>query len=92
MLCVWLLCQVLTPYRAALQEHSFLGVTKQGVTAIFNTQGNKTCHVVLRGAEKSVNYDEASVNDATARLEAAKLTPNIMVQPSHSRLVFIRIG
>ena len=37
---------------AAASEHWFPGVTKQGVSAIFHTTGNPTCHVILRGGAK----------------------------------------
>jgi len=51
---------------SASHEHTFLGGTKHGQTAIFATTGNPDCHVILRGGRKLVNYDAASV-DAAAR-------------------------
>ncbi len=45
---------------AARAPHSFMGMTKMGVAAIFETRGNDDCHVILRGG-KTPNYDAASV-------------------------------
>lgn len=35
--------------RAAASGHNFLSVTKQGLSAIVETTGNDSCHVILRG-------------------------------------------
>jgi 3-deoxy-7-phosphoheptulonate synthase len=51
--------------------------------AIVQTNGNKDCHVILRGG-KAPNYDAASVAAAVKELEAAKLTPRLMVDCSHA--------
>ena len=53
----------------AASEHWFPGVTKQGVSAIFHTAGNRTCHVILRGGSRTgPNYDAPQVSDALVRL------------------------
>ena len=53
----------------AASERWFPGVTKQGVSAIFHTTGNDTCHVILRGGSRSgPNYEAAHVAEACARL------------------------
>ena len=42
----------------ARSPHWFPSVTKQGVSAIFHTVGNDTCHVILRGGTRTgPNYD-----------------------------------
>src|SRR3569832_2920901 len=46
--------------RAAAAPHAFMGMTKTGQAAIFETAGNEDCHVILRGG-KSPNYDAQSV-------------------------------
>ena len=38
---------------AARTPHWFPSVTKQGVSAIFQTRGNETCHVILRGGTRT---------------------------------------
>jgi 3-deoxy-7-phosphoheptulonate synthase len=51
--------------------------------AIVQTNGNKDCHVILRGG-KAPNYDAASVAAACKELESAKLPPTLMVDCSHA--------
>jgi 3-deoxy-7-phosphoheptulonate synthase len=51
--------------------------------AIVQTNGNKDCHVILRGG-KTTNYDAASVAAACKDLEAAKLPATLMVDCSHA--------
>ena len=46
---------------AAAHPHRFLSVTKQGIAAIVETAGNKSCHVILRGSSAGPNYDADSV-------------------------------
>ncbi len=69
--------------QAAARGHHFLSVHKNGQVAIVQTNGNKDCHVILRGG-KTPNYDAASVAEACQELEAAKLTPKLMVDCSHA--------
>jgi 3-deoxy-7-phosphoheptulonate synthase len=69
--------------QAAARGHHFLSVHKNGQVAIVQTNGNKDCHVILRGG-KAPNYDAASVAAACKDLEAAKLPPTLMVDCSHA--------
>src|SRR5205814_8542802 len=69
--------------QAAARPHHFLSVHKNGQVAIVQTNGNRDCHVILRGG-KSPNYDEASVAAACLELEAAKLPAKLMVDCSHA--------
>ncbi len=69
--------------QAAAGGHHFLSVHKNGQVAIVQTNGNKDCHVILRGG-KTPNYDAASVASACAELEKAKLPPTLMVDCSHA--------
>ncbi|WP_137895425.1 3-deoxy-7-phosphoheptulonate synthase [Ramlibacter sp. 2FC] len=69
--------------QAAARGHHFLSVHKNGQVAIVQTQGNKDCHVILRGG-KAPNYDAASVAAACKELEAAKLPATLMVDCSHA--------
>jgi 3-deoxy-7-phosphoheptulonate synthase len=69
--------------QAAARGHHFLSVHKNGQVAIVQTNGNKDCHVILRGG-KAPNYDAASVAAACKDLEAAKLPPKLMVDFSHA--------
>jgi len=69
--------------RAAAAPHAFMGVTKTGQAAIFETTGNEDCHVILRGG-RTTNYDSASVDAAARELAAAGLAPHLMVDFSHA--------
>jgi 3-deoxy-7-phosphoheptulonate synthase len=59
--------------RAAAHPHSFPGVTEQGLAGIVVTRGNPTCHVILRGGERSFNHDAASVQKTLAALRDSNL-------------------
>jgi 3-deoxy-7-phosphoheptulonate synthase len=69
--------------QAAARGHHFLSVHKNGQVAIVQTKGNKDCHVILRGG-KAPNYDAQHVAAAVKELEAARLTPRLMVDCSHA--------
>ena len=68
---------------AAAAKHSFMGITKMGMAAIFETRGNADGHVILRGG-KAPNYDAASVAAACAVLRKAGLREQVMVDCSHA--------
>ncbi len=67
---------------AARSPHAFMGMTKMGVAAIFETRGNDDCHVILRGG-KTPNCDAAGVEVACAVLRAAGLREQVMIDVSH---------
>jgi 3-deoxy-7-phosphoheptulonate synthase len=70
---------------SARSPHLFPSVTKQGVSAIFETTGNDTCHVILRGGHKTgPNYDAAHVDDVCAKLGSRGLRQSVMVDCSHA--------
>ena len=69
--------------QAAARGHHFLSVHKNGQVAIVHTDGNKDCHVILRGG-KAPNYDAASVAAACQDLTAAKLPATLMIDCSHA--------
>ncbi len=58
---------------AARSPHWFPSVTKQGVSAIFQTTGNETCHVILRGGTRTgPNHGPDHVRDICASLRAKR--------------------
>jgi len=69
--------------RAASQSHHFLGVTKEGHSAIVATKGNEDCHIILRGG-KEPNYDARSVNSACVEIGKAGLAERLMIDASHA--------
>jgi 3-deoxy-7-phosphoheptulonate synthase len=68
---------------AASASHAFMGMTKMGQAAIFETRGNGDCHVILRGG-KQPNYSAADVEGACAVLRAAGQREQVMVDFSHA--------
>ena len=68
---------------AAEHPHSFLSVTKGGISAIVTTTGNEDCHIILRGG-KEPNYDAESVKAACELLKAAGHREMVMIDASHS--------
>ena len=69
--------------RAAAHAHHFMGVTKQGISAIVATRGNPSCHVILRGSTSGPNYYEGSIEEAVGSVEGAGLGGHVMVDCSH---------
>ena len=68
----------------ARSQHWFPSVTKQGVSAIFQTVGNEACHVILRGGTRTgPNYDAEHVAKVSSRLAARGLRESVMVDCSH---------
>ncbi|MDO5693561.1 MAG: 3-deoxy-7-phosphoheptulonate synthase [Pseudomonadota bacterium] len=68
---------------AAQSPHAFLGLTKMGQAAVFETRGNHDCHVILRGG-KAPNYSAADVDAACALLRDAGLREQVMIDVSHA--------
>ena len=69
---------------SARSPHLFPSVTKQGVSAIFQTTGNDTCHVILRGGSRTgPNYAPEHVRDVCLRLHSHGLRETVMIDCSH---------
>ena len=68
---------------AASAPHAFMGMTKMGQAAIFETRGNADCHVILRGG-RAPNYSAVEVDAACAVLRAAGQRECVMVDFSHA--------
>ncbi|MGJ8651740.1 MAG: 3-deoxy-7-phosphoheptulonate synthase [Opitutaceae bacterium] len=70
--------------RSSAQPHWFPSVTKQGVTAIFQTTGNPSAHVILRGGNRTgPNYEAKDIEPILEQLEAVNLPPYLIVDCSH---------
>ena len=70
--------------QAARSPHWFPSVTKQGVSAIFQTTGNDSCHVILRGGTRTgPNYAAEHVAAVCGKLAATRLGGSVMVDCSH---------
>jgi len=69
---------------SARSPHLFPSVTKQGVSAIFQTSGNDTCHIILRGGSRTgPNFDADHVQEVCKRLHTRGLTETVMIDCSH---------
>ncbi len=68
---------------AAQNGHAFMGMTKMGQAAIFETRGNQDCHAILRGG-KAPNYSAEHVQAACELLKASKLREQVMIDLSHA--------
>src|SRR5688572_11088485 len=70
---------------SARSPHLFPSVTQQGVSAIFETSGNDTCHVILRGGTRTgPNFDASHVDEVCARLKQRGLRETVMIDCSHA--------
>jgi len=70
--------------RSAAQPHWFPSVTKQGVTAIFQTTGNADAHIILRGGNRTgPNYEAHAIKPILDQLAAVDLPPYLVVDCSH---------
>jgi 3-deoxy-7-phosphoheptulonate synthase len=69
---------------ACASPHAFIGMTKMGVAAVFETEGNGDCHIILRGGTRGPNYEPADIDAACAILRKAGATERVMVDCSHA--------
>jgi 3-deoxy-7-phosphoheptulonate synthase len=69
--------------QSAARPHHFLGVTKQGISAIVSTTGNDDCHLILRGGSSGPNYDADSISETLSVLATQCFPRYLMVDCSH---------
>lgn len=70
--------------RSSREPHWFPSVTKQGVTAIFQTTGNPSAHLILRGGNRTgPNYEAKDIEPILASLKEFQLPPYLVVDCSH---------
>ena len=69
--------------RAAAHRHRFLSVTKDGIAAIVETNGNSGCHIILRGGKDGPNFGAEKVAAAAAVCEKSGLAPRLLIDCSH---------
>ncbi|MDE2604750.1 MAG: 3-deoxy-7-phosphoheptulonate synthase [Burkholderiales bacterium] len=69
---------------ACRAPHAFIGMTKMGVAAVFETQGNGDGHIILRGGSRGPNYEHADIEAACALLRKGGVTERVMVDCSHA--------
>ncbi len=69
---------------ACRAPHAFMGMTRMGQVAIFDTTGNDDCHIIVRGGSRGPNYQAAGVDAACAILKKARVSARVMVDCSHA--------
>ncbi|MDB5912651.1 MAG: phospho-2-dehydro-3-deoxyheptonate aldolase, partial [Ramlibacter sp.] len=69
---------------ASASPHAFMGMTKMGQVAIFETAGNGDCHIILRGGTRGPNHGAADIAAAAAMLRKTGVTERVMVDCSHA--------
>ncbi|MCC2028444.1 3-deoxy-7-phosphoheptulonate synthase [Microbacterium sp. YMB-B2] len=69
---------------AASTPQAFLGIGADGRASLVSTTGNPDTSIILRGGADGPNYDAAHVAEAAARLDAAMLTPRVIIDASHA--------
>ena len=69
---------------AARAEHGFLGINYEGQPSLVHTTGNPYVHLVLRGGNKSSNFDPESVMKSLSNLEDSQLKPQVLIDCSHA--------
>ena len=68
---------------SARSPHGFLGLDREGRTAIVRTKGNPDGHLVLRGSNNGPNFNEVAISEATQQLLAAGIRTQLLVDCSH---------
>lgn len=69
---------------ASRKQHIFLGVARDtGGASVYTSEGNASCHVVLRGGTEP-NYGREHIEATAAMLADAGVSAGVMVDASHS--------
>ncbi len=68
---------------SAAESHTYIGINLYGQVSSIQTQGNKDCHIVLRGGETGPNYDPESITRTLNSLVKAGLPPRLLIDCSH---------
>ena len=69
---------------SANSPHHLLSVNKDGGISHFNSLGNETAHIILRGGKDGTNYSKEQVERTCERLKGKGLVSKVMVDFSHA--------
>ena len=69
---------------SANSPHHLLSVNKDGGISHFNSIGNETTHIILRGGKSGTNYSKEQVERTCERLKSKGLVSKVMVDFSHA--------
>jgi 3-deoxy-7-phosphoheptulonate synthase len=69
----------------AMHASSFIGIDQQGNTCILRTEGNRSCHLILRGGASGPNYYEEDVEESVELMTKADIeNPSVIIDCSHA--------
>lgn len=69
----------------AQHPSSFIGIDQEGNTCILRTEGNKSCHLILRGGTSGPNYYEEDVEESIKLMKNANIkNPSVIIDCSHA--------
>ncbi|MDA3938806.1 MAG: 3-deoxy-7-phosphoheptulonate synthase [Spirochaetia bacterium] len=69
----------------AMHPSSFIGIDQQGNTCILRTEGNRSCHLILRGGTSGPNYYEEDVEESVELMVEARIdNPSVIIDCSHA--------
>ncbi|MEY8211551.1 MAG: 3-deoxy-7-phosphoheptulonate synthase [Gammaproteobacteria bacterium] len=69
---------------SANSPHHLLSVNKDGGISHFNSLGNETTHIILRGGKDGTNYSKEQVERTCERLKSQGLVSKVMIDFSHA--------
>jgi 3-deoxy-7-phosphoheptulonate synthase len=69
---------------SANSPHHLLSVNKDGGISHFNSLGNETTHIILRGGKDGTNYSKEQVEKTCERLKSQGLISKVMIDFSHA--------
>lgn len=69
--------------KSAASPASFIGVSPDGMTSVYRTTGNPSCHLILRGGSTGPNYYEEDVEDAVSLMKQTGVLPSVIIDCSH---------
>jgi len=69
---------------SANSPHHLLSVNKDGGISHFNSIGNETAHIILRGGKNGTNYSKKQVESTCDRLNSKGLVSKVMIDFSHA--------
>ena len=67
----------------ASYPHHYLSIDKDGTPIIVSTEGNDSCHIILRGGASEANYEKKYIKQSEDFLQQIKLHPTVMIDCSH---------
>jgi 3-deoxy-7-phosphoheptulonate synthase len=68
---------------SAGNSHTFIGISDRGFVSKIFTDGNRECHLILRGGDSGPNYEDVFIIELEGRLREKGLERGVIVDCSH---------